>query len=185
VGSSIYCFFARGSERNAAELRTTLDDLMAEHHEDVRVVRERGRFSEGGGGWHLTQDRQGGEHDCLSGEGPAGFSIEVYRQVIRVGSAERFGAVYDVGSGVAPALRHILSSMARRLGASHQVAVAAAGYGDTDRAGDVAYYEGASFQAVVAMLVKVAGPPARSWDELAGGNHRWYLGVPTEDSRVI
>lgn len=181
MGSSIYCFFARGAERSAAGLRTALDDLMAEHHEDVRAVRERGRFSQGGGGWYLTRDHQDGDPDCLSGEGPAGLSIAVYRQVILVGSAERFGAVYGGGLGIAPALRRILDSMARRLGATHQVALAAGGYGDTDRAADLAYYEGGSFQAVVAMLEEVAGPPARSWDELAGGDHRWYLGAPAEE----
>jgi hypothetical protein len=177
VGSHIDCFFARGAEQSPADLRTALDSLMTEHCEDVQILTERGRFSRGSGSWHLDLVRAaGGEPDFISGEGPAGFSIDVYCRVVRVGSAERFSALYDEGMGVALALRRTLCSVARRLGGSPRIAVAAGGYGDTDRAADLAYYEGGPFEEVVAMLEKVAGPPARTWDELARGEHKWYLG---------
>jgi hypothetical protein len=77
--------------------------------------------------------------------------------------------------GIAPALRRLLYSMARRLGAAPRIALAAGGSGYTDRVTDLAYYEGASFEEVVTMLLEVAGSPSRTWDELAQGRHEWYL----------
>jgi hypothetical protein len=183
VGSSIYCFFTRGAEQSPADLQSALDRLMSEHREDVQVLMERGRFSAGGDRWHLDLDRpDGGKPESIFGEGPAGLSINVYCQVVLVHSAERFCALYDEGMGVGSALRRLLCTTARCLGASPRIAVAAGGYGETDRADDLAYYKGGPFEEVVAMLEEDAGPPARTWDELARGQHGWYLGEPASDS---
>lgn len=166
-----------------ADIQTAIDDLLAEHREDIRILRERGRFSQGDGSLHLALDRPGdGEPDYIWGEGPAGLMMDVYQRVILIRSMERFRALFDESLGVASALRRILGSTARRLCAAPRIAVAAGGFGITDRATDLAYYEGAPFEGVVAMLEEVAGPPARTWEELARDQYHWYLGELGTDS---
>ena len=177
MGTAIHCFFARGADQGMADLQTAIDGLMAEHREEIRHLRERGRFSQGEGSLHLALDRPGdGDPEYIWGEGPAGLMMDVYQRVIFLRSMERFRALFDESMGVALALRRILGSAARRLSAAPRIAVAAGGFGDTDRAVDLAYYEGAPFDGIVAMLEEVAGPPALTWDELARDQYRWYLG---------
>ena len=55
-----------------------------------------------------------------------------------------------------------------------KLAVAAGGFGDTDRAGDLAM-AGAGFPEVCGSLAAIIGPPARSWEALEAGSGGWYL----------
>jgi hypothetical protein len=113
--------------------------------------------------------------EYLTGEGSAGLSIDVYRRVVCLGSAERFGALYDEAFGIAVPLRELICSLASSLSHPSTIAVAAAGMGDTDRASDVAHDAG-SFDDVCRELRETAGEPTGAWDCL--GEAGWYLGPP-------
>ena len=165
------------------DLQTRIDGLLAERREDLQILGERGQFPRGGG--RLTLEPaivSDGDPDYLLGEGSAGFGLDVYQRVICFTSIERYFALYEESLGVAMALRRILGSAARLLSSATRIAVAAGGFGDTDAAHDLAYYQGATFDEVAAKLEEVAGPPARTWDELARRERTWYLGAAEPDS---
>lgn len=179
MGTHIHGFFAREAASSPPALRAMLEDLTVERSEEIRILRDRGWFSRGGGDWLVDWDRPGGgEPESIFGEGPAGLGIDVYRRVVLVSSSERFCALHDEEIGVALPLRRLLCSMALRLGTSPRIAFAAGGMGDTDRAADLAYYEGGSFDAVCACLAEELGSPARIWGELGYEGRPWYLGTP-------
>jgi hypothetical protein len=171
--------FARGVEACPDAVRRVLEDLSDELRHEIQAIAERGRFSKGCGAWRLERAWvPDGEPEYLTGEGPAGLSIDVYRRVVLVTCDERFHTLYDDSLGLAIPLRSVLCSFALKLGASPRIAVAAGGFGDTDRANDLAYYKDGSFEEVCACLAEVIGPPAGTWAELAHGVRGWYSGPP-------
>jgi hypothetical protein len=111
----------------------------------------------------------------LIGEGPAGLGVSIYRHVICLASIERFAALYDPSYGIAAPLRRVLCSLAVALASPRQIAVASAGFGDTDAATDAAY-EGGSFNEVCAQLLRAAGASTSTWEALP--DLGWYLRPP-------
>jgi hypothetical protein len=179
VGTSIACFFAHDKHWEPAALERQLNDLCISRASEVELVRTGGRFSSGGrdGTWYVVQGAtEAADPEYLTGEGSAGLSIDIYRRVVCLGSAERFGALYDKAFGIALPFRELICSLAISLAHPSTIAVAAAGMGDTDRAGDVAYYDGGSFDDVCRELRQAVGDPADDWDRL--GDAGWYLGPP-------
>lgn len=175
MGTSIDCFFARERKSDAGEIEAALRALSVERADDIRAIQTGGRFSTWDGEWWVHPvESSDGDPASIEGEGTAGFHIQICSRVVRFGSIERFRSIYD--SDIAISLRRVITAVSLRLGTSSRIAVAAAGFGDTDRAGDVAYYGAASFDQVCEALEEVAGPPARTWSELAEDRHRWYLG---------
>ena len=175
MGTSINCFFAHDGDWEPAALERRLDELCATFAADVQAVRNGGQFSRDGGTWYVVHGAaESGEPDYLFGEGPAGLSIYVYHRVVCLGSAERFGALYDESYGIAIPLRRLICSLAASLARPSIIAAAAAGMGDTDRAADVAYYELGSFDDVCRGLRHAAGDPTEDWHRL--GEAGWYLG---------
>jgi len=73
-------------------------------------------------------------------------------------------------------LRRVLCRTAVSLANPSKIAVAAAGFGETDAASDIAH-GGGSFDDVCAKLAEVVGPAAETWEQLSSGK-RWYLGPP-------
>ncbi|MCI0455925.1 MAG: hypothetical protein L0Z62_02960 [Gemmataceae bacterium] len=173
MGTHIDGYFPRVVERSAETVQARLTAVFADLADDLAVIRERGRFSSGGGGWWVAEDE-----GRLFGEGPGGFSISVYPAVIEFTSVERFAAIDSPVLGIQEPLRRVFAAVAARLGAGAALAVAAGGFGDTDRAGGLAA-EGASFADVCRSLEAVIGPPARSWEALEAGVGLWYLSDAT------
>lgn len=185
MGTSIDCFFAHDAHWEPSALERELNDLCTSLATEVEAVRTHGRFSRGGrdGKWYVVQGAtEPVDPEYLTGEGSPGLSIDVYRRVVRLGSIERFGALYDGTFGIALPLRTLICSLARSLSRPSTIAVAAAGMGDTDKAGDVAYYGGGSFADVCRELRQIAGEPTDDWDRL--GNAGWYLGPPVAERGV-
>ena len=179
VGTSIACFFAHETHWEPAELERQLNELCTSLATEVEAVRNRGRFSRGGrdGTWYVVQGaKEPADAEYITGEGSAGLSIAVYRRVVCLGSIERFGALYDAAFGIALPLRKLICSLASSLSHPSTIAVAAAGMGDIDKARDVAYYGGGSFDDVCRELCQTAGNPTDDWDNL--GDAGWYLGPP-------
>lgn len=184
MGTSIECFFPRAVARCPTTIQQALEALFAEMDEDLTIISTHGQFSAWRGEWWVKGDEPGnGEPDQVLGEGPCGFTIEVYPQVIELGSLERFERLYDHRLGIARPLRRVLAAAAHRLGASDIMAVRLAGVammGNTDVASGLAYYHGASFGEVCDCMASEQGPPAQSWEELALQGIGWYLG-PARD----
>jgi hypothetical protein len=179
VGTCIDCFFAHDTHWEPAALERQLNELCTSLATEVEAVRTRGQFSRGGrdGTWYVMREAtEPADPRYLTGEGSAGLSIDVYRRVVCLGSIERFGALYDAAFGIAIPLRKLICSLANSLSHPSAIAVAAAGMGDTDRATDVAYYDGGSFDDVCRELRHAAGDPTDDWDRL--GDAGWYLGPP-------
>jgi hypothetical protein len=116
-----------------------------------------------------------GEPAYLFDEGPFGFGVHVYRNVVVLGSLERFYRLYDPASPVARPLQSVIETVVRTLTGRPEFAAVAGGMGDSDIALDLAYYDAASFSQVCDSLRKSHGPPARSWGEMAGGDIPWCL----------
>jgi hypothetical protein len=98
--------------------------------------------------------------------------------VVEFTSLERFGAIERPDQGVHAALRRVFEAAASGFAAGGWLAVAAGGFGDTDRAGDLAL-AGAGFAEVCKCLEAVIGPPARSRGALEAGLGGWYLAPQT------
>jgi hypothetical protein len=175
VGSHIEAYFPHTVARSPEAVRKRLAQVFGDRQDDLTVIRERGRFSSGSGDWRLAVDEDG----TVRGEGPSGFLITVYPAVIEFTSLERFGAVERPEQGIHAALRRVFEGVAAAFGAGGRLAVAAGGYGDTDRARDLAA-AGREFAEVCECLAHVAGVPARSWEALETGPAGWYLGGVAE-----
>lgn len=173
MGTSIDCFFASNAQWSPTILAARLDDLCITLHTDLDEIRQKGQFSKSGGKWRVEpQEPEQIEAAHLSGEGPAGLGIWVYRRVICLTSAERFAALYDDDYGVVDPLRRVLCSLATSLSQPPKVAIAPAGYGYTDSAHNVAY-DGGTFEDVCRELD--VEPPG-DWAGL--GEWSWYFGPP-------
>jgi hypothetical protein len=173
MGTSIYCFFAHQAEWEPAALQQHLDALCAPLASDLDALRQYRRFSDDSGTWSIWPwDTTTG---CLAGDGPAGLGIYLYQRVVCLTSAARFSALYR-DDGVAMPLRRLLCSLAVSFASARLIAVAAAGFGNTDRASDVAYYNNGSFDDVCRELHRAAGDPTDDWALL--GDNCWYLGAP-------
>ena len=172
VGTHIDCFFPHAVERTLEAVRARLDAAVSKLGDELAAIRNRGRFSAAGEGWSLWEDE-----GTITGEGPSGLSISVYPAVAEFTSVERFGAVERPDQGIHTALRRVFEAVAAGFGAGGRLAVAAGGFGDTDRAGDLAL-AGAGFAEVCECLESAIGPPARSWEALEAGAGSWYLIAP-------
>lgn len=172
MGSHIDAFFPHAVERSPEAVRAKLDAALSGLEADLALIRDLGRFSVGGGGWSLWSDE-----GTVTGEGPSGFRIRVYPAVVELTSLERFGAVERPDQGIHAALRRVFEAVAAAFGGGDRLAVASGGYGDTDRAADLAL-AGAGFAEVCVCLEAVAGSPARSWAVLEVGERGWYLSAP-------
>lgn len=156
IGTHIDAFFPHSVDPSPAGVRERLAAAFGDLKEDLDAIRERGRFSANCGEWWLVV-----EDGIVNGEGPSGFSILVYPAVVEFTSMERFGAVEQPDLGIHLALRKVFEAVATTFGACGRLAVAAGGFGDTDKAGELAI-GGASFEQVCRCLEVVIGPPARS-----------------------
>jgi hypothetical protein len=155
VGTHIDSFFPRAVERSVDEALARLSSVFDGLTDDLAVIRERGRFSTDRSEWSLVEDN--GE---ISGEGPSGFLITIYSQVVKFTSVERFGAMENPDFGIQEPLQHVFAAVARSLGTG-VLAVSAGGFGDTDHASDLAA-QGQSFANVCRRLKSVIGPPVRA-----------------------
>jgi hypothetical protein len=178
MGTHIDSFFPHTVDRSVGVVLTQLSAVFNRLSNDLALIGERGRFSHEKGKWWLVTD---GER--IYGEGPNGFSISVYAEVVEFTSIERFGALEYPDLGIQKSLQRVFEAVASSLGPGGELAVAAGGLGDTDKAADRAA-EGASFAEVCHCLEVVLGPPARSWGELELGSYRWYLESQAEQSTV-
>ena len=129
MGSVINGFFPHSVERSPEAIRARLENALGGLSDDVDAIRNRGRFSMGGGGWSFWC-----EEGTVTGEGPCGFSISVYVSVVRLTSVERFGAIERPDQGIHVALRTVFETVAAAFGGGGLLAVAAGGFGDTDHA---------------------------------------------------
>jgi hypothetical protein len=173
LGTHIDGYFPRTVERCAETIRTRLSEVFAGMTGDLMAIRNGGRFSATSRDWYVVE----GDERNIWGEGPSGFSINVYPRVVEFTCIERFGAIAGPEYGIPEALRRVFAAVAAGLGEGRPLAVAAGGFGDTDRAGDLAC-DGAAFTEVCASLEAVIGPPARRWKDLEAGTGDWYLSVP-------
>jgi hypothetical protein len=174
IGTHISAFFLHSVEPSAEAVRERLIRTFGDLKQDLDAIRERGRFSTGCADWWLIED-----DGIVSGEGPSGFSIAVYRDVVEFTSLERFGAIEQPALGIHMQLRRVFEVVAAAFGARGRLAVVAGGFGDTDKAGELAI-GGAGFADVCGGLQLAIGIPARSWEELEAGEGAWYLSRPAE-----
>jgi hypothetical protein len=175
--SHIDGFFPRTVQQDPDIVRQRLNELFTALHQDVAAIRAYGRFSQGLKDWFVCLVQSGPDRPMeIEGEGPYGFGINVYDRTVRFTSAERFGAIAYPEFGIAQPLRRVFRRVASALGTPGPFAVVSAGYGETDKACDRAYYQGATLEQVCECLEEINGPPVRSWEGLEAGQRAWYLG---------
>lgn len=172
MGTVTNGFFPHSVERLPEAIRARLENALGGLSDEMDAISNHGRFSAGEEGWSFWC-----EEGTVTGEGPCGFSISVYVGVVRLTSVERFGAIERPDQGIHVALRTAFETVAAAFGGSGLLAVAAGGFGDTDRADDIAL-AGGKFADVCKCLEGAIGPPARSWSELEAGEGNWYLSIP-------
>jgi hypothetical protein len=174
MGTHIDCFFPRTVDRSIDVLLARLLAVFGQLSNDLALIRERGRFSREKGEWRLVADGA-----KITGEGPSGFSISVYSRVIKFTSVERFSALEYPDLGIQESLHRVFEAVAFSLGRNGELAVAAGGFGDTDKAHEIAA-QGRSFEEVCQTLEVEIGAPARNWEELESELGQWYLASPAE-----
>jgi hypothetical protein len=174
IGTHIDAFFPHSVEPSPEAVRKRVVAAFGNLKEDLEAIRVQGRFSPCCGEWWLVS-----EDGIVSGEGPSGFFITVYPSVVEFTSVERFGAVEQPDLGIHFALRRVFEAVAFEFGARGRLAVVAGGFGDTDKAGQLAI-GGAGFAEVCGCLEVVIGAPARSWEALETGAGAWYLSGQAE-----
>lgn len=175
MGTSIDVLFDRDVE-TAEGITLGLAAAFRECSAELAAIASDAWYSIDFHAWDLLSvPEQDGMPAYLFAEGPFGFGVHAYRNVICFSSLERFRRLHDPASSVARPLQTVIESVVRTLAKRPVFAAAAGGMGDSDAALDRACYDGASFSAVCDSLRESNGPPAQSWEQLARGGFRWCL----------
>jgi hypothetical protein len=177
VGSHIDSFFPRSVPQDPEIVLRRLNEVFGALQPEISAIRAWRRLShESGDWWTVLVEAEPDQPMSVEGEGPCGFIIRVYAGTVCFTNCDKFGLIAYPEYGIAQPLRHVFRSVASALGAPGPFAVASGGYGETDRACDLAYYEAAPFERVCDRLEEDNGPPVRSWEDLEAGRGTWYLG---------
>jgi hypothetical protein len=169
MGSTIEAFLPRPPAVDHVSLATLLTELFERERVAIEVVRTRGHFSSGGGGWNFVDS----EFGTWFAEGPAGFRAEVFPGVLSFSSLERFGRIAHRDSQLRLPLRTIFDAVASSVD-HDEMLIVSGGYGDDERANEIAL-EGGSFEDLVILLRNALGAPATSWEMLEPGERSWFL----------
>lgn len=168
MGTHIQAFFPHAVAVSMESIETVLHETTRRLESDFAAIHERGHFStDDSGVWGLYADSK-----VIGGEGPSGMGIEFYAAVALGKSVERFATIASGDFGIAAPLRRVFTEWSIAFGGNGELAVAAGGMGDTDRAADLAL-EGACFSEVCRCLQLTLGPPAETWDEAVASG--WVL----------
>jgi hypothetical protein len=173
MGTCIDAIFPRAIELDPEIIRLAIEASFKKLVEPLSILRELGHFSCHAGDWWVSWNELGIPQAI--GEGPLGFSISVYQEVISFSNGERSWSIYSPESPIVVPLRQVICSVARDLGSGQELIIAAGGFGDTDHALDTAF-DGGSFDDACRCMREHAGPPATSWKEWEAGENHWYLG---------
>ena len=112
MGTHIDVFFPRSIDRSISAILAKLSEIFDRLDDDLELIRELGQwYSRGYGNWWLVEN----ESD-FTGEGPCGFSINVYQQVIEFTSLQRFSALTFRDNGIKEVLRRIFDAVTSSLG---------------------------------------------------------------------
>lgn len=175
MGTSIVVIFDRDIE-TPEEFAVGLNTAFRECSAELAAIEREAWYSFDTRPWNVFRvPEDDGEPAYLWSEGPFGFDVQVYKNIVVFSSAERFWRLYDPTFPVARALQAVIEIVVRTLTKRPAFAAVAGGMGDSDVAIDLAYYKAAPFSAVCESLRTSHGPPARSWEELAPGNIPWCL----------
>ena len=177
MGTSIDVLFPRDCSLLPAQITSRLTSCFCRLENDLTLIRAHAWYSGDWGGWNIEHIAEHeGEPAYLFSEGPFGFAINVYANVICLDHSERFGRLHYSDSPVAASLQHVISAIVTELSGAVPFAAVAGGMGDSDRAVDLAYYDAADFNTVVESLREKLGEPATTWDALNEDNDRcWAL----------
>ena len=160
MGTHIDIIFPRNTEMSVNDINGCLNKI----------------FSGADNLWHIEKVKENGcEPAYLAGEGPNGYDISVYENVIYLGQIKRFWQLYDPGSCDAINLQRTIQLIVSELSGEVPFIAVAGGMGDSDIALDMAYYEASSFKDITSSLRNALGNPAKSWDELKKDEYVWLL----------
>jgi hypothetical protein len=176
VGTSIDVLIPRPPRLDAVDITVRLNSLFAECESDLQVIKKHACYSIDCEPWALEYvpahaDQPGYFYD----EGPYGFNIRVYVNLVSLGQLERFGRLHCEDSPVATTLQRMLTKISHGLVGLEKFACVAGGMGDSDCANDMAYYQASTFQQVSDWLHRFLGEPAQTWAQLNCDAHRWAL----------
>jgi hypothetical protein len=177
MGTSIDVLFPRDHSLLSVQITSRLTSCFGRLENDLTLIRSHAWYSGDCGPWNVEHIAEhDGEPAYLFSEGPFGFDISVYANVMCLGHAERFRRLHYSDSPVAASLQHIISAIVTELSGAVPFAAVAGGMGDSDRAVDLAYYDAADFDAVVESLHQTLGEPSATWDALNQDDDRcWAL----------
>jgi hypothetical protein len=177
MGTSIVVLFTRDLSLPIDAFSTRLSRAFDELASELAKVKQHAWYSCEPGSWDVIfVPEHGGEPPYLTTEGPYGFSVDIYDNVVCLGSAERFEHLRSPDSPVATPLQRVIHSVVTYLSPYRTVfATVAGGMGDSDRPVDLAYYNAATFNDVCNCLRQTLGEPATSWYGLNQDGVCWGL----------
>lgn len=185
MGTSIDCIFAREVSKDIEKIETILDSSFTGYGKEIETISEKGYFSKYVNlSWNVFAIEEEVEEPAyIQAEGPLGFSIYIYETIVVVSSPERFFALHADSPGIGSELVVLFKAIAALLGKGRLFAFAAGGFGDSDQAIDLAYYQGVSFEEACGVLHKNFGAPAKTWPELSYKS--WFLGEFEEPNKKV
>lgn len=176
MGTSIDVLIPRPPRLDAIDITGRLNSLFVKCESDLQVIKEHAWYSIDYEPWALEYvPAHADQPEYFYDEGPYGFDIRVYVNLISLGQLERFGRLHYEDSPVATTLQRLLTKISRGLTGLDKFACIAGGMGDSDCAIDMAYYQASTFHQVSDSLHRFLGEPAQTWSQLNCDAHRWAL----------
>ncbi|MFY9253766.1 MAG: hypothetical protein WAO83_09940 [Fuerstiella sp.] len=174
MGTSIDVLFRRPEQFDAERLTDRLNACFARSIDDLSSLQSHAWYSTHQRSWTLTHvPADGNEPSYFYDEGPFGFDVHLYSNVILLSHAERFGRAHFDDSPVAKQIQRLIDAVVVSVCGDASFCAVAAGMGDSDVAVDLAYYKHADLSAVTESLTDTLGQPCLTWDDLNGDSGVW------------
>jgi len=174
MGTSIVCVIPKEREYSTTQIEQKLQTVFEQCQPEFEYLVQHGNFTHHiTGNWSVSDIRAEPSLPAHLTIEEGGFIIDIYAQVVFIGSLERFFSVYLSESKIARPLRTILFTIAKIFRSSNKALLVAEGFGDSDHIRDLGYTEGANFEQLCAKMQELHGPPAITFSELY--DRMWYL----------
>lgn len=174
MGTSIHCIIPKERNYSVEEIKQELNSLFKKLKPEFLHLEKHGAFTKNVNGkwWFNLVSPENENPEYITGEGDC-FSIDIYKNVICIGSTERFSSLYFNESNIAEQLFTIITEISKIFRESDHLLIGAGGFGETDYIMDLAFTKQAHFEELCKKMTELNGSPANNLNELY--DKSWYL----------
>jgi len=167
MGTSIECFIPKEKDYSTEQIQKKFKAIYENLSSEFLQVEINGEFiRQTNGNWWIQSVKSEHEPEYILGEGD-GFELKVYKNVVVLSCIERIGSFYREDRNISSNVYRIFSALANEFRDSNLMLIAPGGVGDTDKIGDMAYYDNANFEELCQKMRELHGEPTKELNQLS------------------